>query len=62
MKRFLWIALCMLLVGVSSNAQTISNEKYERHWESGHEKVRIISYNTLMVLIGEKIRIARNVL
>lgn len=43
MKRFLWIALCMLLVGVSSNAQTISNEKYERHWESGHEKVRIIS-------------------
>lgn len=45
MKRFLWIALCMLLVGVSSNAQTISNEKYERHWESGHEKIRIISYN-----------------
>ena len=45
MKRFLWIALCMLLVGVSSNAQTISNEKYERHWEAGHEKVRIISYN-----------------
>ena len=45
MKRVLWIALCMLLVGVSLNAQTISNEKYERHWESGHEKVRIISYN-----------------
>lgn len=45
MKRFLWIVLCMLLVGVSSNAQTISNEKYERHWEAGHEKIRIISYN-----------------
>lgn len=45
MKRFLWIALCMLLVGVSSNAQIISNEKYERHWEAGHEKIRIISYN-----------------
>ena len=45
MKRFLWIVLCMHLLGLSLNAQTISNEKYERHWESGHEKVRIISYN-----------------
>lgn len=45
MKKCLWITLFMFLLGFSLNAQNLSNEKYERHWRTGYEKIRIISYN-----------------
>lgn len=41
--------IVFLLLGIISclniNSQNPDNESYERHWEAGHEKIRIISYN-----------------
>lgn len=35
----------VILVCFNVKGQNTGNESYERHWEAGHEKIRIISYN-----------------
>ena len=46
MGKFLFSIIYIMIFSSSFlRAQNVLNEKYERHWESGYEKVRIISYN-----------------
>lgn len=45
MRKILFIVSCVILFVFSAGAQQISSENYERHWEAGHQKIRIISYN-----------------
>lgn len=45
MKKSLLFWMLAMLVCMNVAGQNTGDEKYQRHWQAGHEKIRIISYN-----------------
>ena len=45
MKNIICIFFLDVFLGISLKAQNEIQRTYERHWEQGYEKIRIISYN-----------------
>lgn len=45
MKNIICIFFLNVFLGISLKAQNEIQRTYERHWEQGYEKIRIISYN-----------------
>lgn len=56
------LIICSILLGLLSfspaKGQDETFSAYERHWNPEYEKIRVISYNILMALIGGKMKTA----